>query len=142
MKTVALKFNEFSAEVPEGWHDESQIIFTMPNTEGPAPSRANVVFTWENAQPGSESTYLEEHMRRLAGIVPFRVLEEGHLGEGTDSMHFIEVQLGYEQRPMNQMLIAKRIDGKMAVITGTAMRHLYPQLRETFLEIARKLKQA
>jgi hypothetical protein len=141
MKTTALQFNEFSAEVPEGWRDESQIIFTMPSTEGPAVSRANVVFTWEDMPQGTESEYLEEHMRRLAGMVPFKVIEEGSIGKETDAMHFIEVQLGY-QRPMNQVLIVKRVGGKIVVVSGTALRDLYPQIRETFFEIARKLKKA
>lgn len=129
-------------ELPDGWHDESTMTFTIPPTDvgqGQALSPGNVVINWVDGNDAAPEEYLADlHKQFAEAFDNFEVLEEGELGP---AIPFIRFQFD-AGRDLQQMLAVRRVGSRMVIVTGTALGELFERYRDQFADVARSLKSA
>ncbi len=130
------------SELPDGWHDESTMTFTIPHIdvgEGQMLSPGNVVINWVDGSHAEPEDYLADlHHQLQESFDNFETLEEGELAPQIPFIRF-QFEAG---RDLQQILAVRRIGNRMVIVTGTAMGEYFDRYREQFVGVARSLKSA
>lgn len=147
---MRISFAGLETTIPDGWKDESTIVYTMPADviAGPLIARqrksegggANVSITWEDAAQVAPQRYLDDRLEQTLKALPgFRLLGTGDLGDVGDPIPCAEYAL-QAGRPMMQLLAVRRIRERIVVVTGTALEPVYAKARPFFVDAARALR--
>ena len=130
------------SELPDGWHDESTMTFTIPPVdvgEGQVLSPGNVVINWVDGTQAEPEDYLADLHRQLEeSFDNFETLEQGELAPRIPFIRF-QFEAG---RDLQQMLAVRRIGNRMVIVTGTAMGEYFDRYRDEFAGVALSLKSA
>jgi hypothetical protein len=135
--------------VPDGWHDESTIIYSMPadtglqarmslNTQRPLP-QANIAISWEDAGDLEAGRYLDDRLEQLPKLVQgFEVHGRGNAGSAEAPIPYAEYSVPAKV-PLVQMLLVRRLGDLMVTLTGTALQKSYDKVKAHFIAAARGL---
>ena len=132
-------FGALSAEIPDGWTDDSTMVFSLPERSKDGHGKANITLTWEKASVTDPGEYLTARLRRLPKVLDrYKATSRGDHGSGAQSIPYVEHTFGKEV-PMTQMVMAKLVGEQMVCITGTALTGAYGEVRERFIHIGRSV---
>ena len=123
-------------DVPDGWRDESTIVYTMPPDpqlvarlaagSSPRSSPAAITVTWEDAGDLQAAAFLEGRLETLRrSLQGFKLLGRGDAGGGDSPVPYLEYGLA-ARVPLSQILLVRRVGALMVVVTGTAQPATYP----------------
>ena len=145
MATIAFAGLKF--EVPDDWHNESTLVFSMPTTEGLStpmamnpqytPPTANITVSWEKANGLSAKEFLDLRLGHIPQIFPgFEKQEAGLTDEG---MPYAQYKVPAEP-PFIQLVCVKASEDKLVCITGTALESTFSKARSQFFKTAQSLR--
>jgi hypothetical protein len=142
---MKVPFVGLSANIPDGWADESTLVFTMPADSSLAPSlvgkrnkprsSANVTLAWEEIGAMGAAEYLRGRLETLRqALKHFKLEEEGAL-EGRNDAPFAVYRFEAKE-PMMQLLCCQKVGTQVVCTTGTALTEAFLRVRENFLHVA------
>lgn len=143
---MKIAFNGLGTSIPDGWRDESTLTFvmaqdpalSMPLSMNKKSSRASASITiaWDETDKDVQA-YLDDRVETLARALPgFQERERGDVEPG---LPYIEYAIDGPM-PMIQLLMIKRLEGRVVTVTGTALTAAYDGVRPQFLKAARDLQ--
>ena len=127
MATIAFAGLKF--EVPDDWHNESTLVFSMPTIEGLStpmamnpqhtPPTANITVSWEKANGLSAKEFLDLRIGHIPQIFPgFEKQEAGLTDEG---MPYAQYKVPAEP-PFIQLVCVKASRGQARLHYGNSPR--------------------
>lgn len=149
---MRISFLELDAAVPDGWTDESTLIYSMPEAPLGPPlltrnqvqrhAPASLAITWERGARISAQRYLDDRLKQLVSALRgLRVTARGEAGQTDDPIPFAEFELELTT-PLTQLLAVRRVGPHLLCVTGTARPAVYPGVREMFLAAARSVRES
>lgn len=143
---MKIEFAGMSAEVPDGWTDESTITFAMPphdslstpmslNKQSSTP-QGNVTISWEAAPKDEDAeAYLKGRLELLSRAMPgFEQRGQGDV----DGLPYVEYAMNASMALL-QIMFAKKVGDRMVCVTGTALEGAYAKARDHFADVAKSL---
>ncbi|OGQ80179.1 MAG: hypothetical protein A2289_13235 [Deltaproteobacteria bacterium RIFOXYA12_FULL_58_15] len=141
---MRVEFHGLETVVPDGWHDESTIIFTLPmgGSRDAKERQANISITWDAHEQRDPHVVLDLKMKKLAKTLrSYQLIETGQLEVESRAIPF--VVYGFRAtRAITQILFAKQTDVELILICGTATSEHFAEVRPHFEKSARALARA
>jgi hypothetical protein len=138
------RFQNFVADVPDGWRDTSVVSFAWPadvvadpramRPTSPRP-RATVTMTAGDAPPATASQLLDEQLKHGAQLFSeYAVHQRGDEGE----LCWADVSFVQGER-VRQLVCVRRFGKQAVIVTGSAFDATWAHAREPLLAIARSV---